>query len=265
MLYRRQEVEDTQTTETPQTEEVAQEAVTVPETPIPSEEDTFKKRYSDLRRYVDVQLRPGYQKQIDELKEQVQSISAKQITLPKSEEEVANWAKEYPDVAAIVETIAAKKAQAYTSSVEEKFKQVEERQRQVERSKAELELRKYHPDLDDIKIDPRFAEWVKDQPKMIFDAICVNATDALSAARALDLYKADLAKRAPSKPANKPRDAATAVRLASATEPPKEGNKYVFRESEVAKMKPREFEARYDEIMKARTEGKFLYDLSAAR
>jgi predicted house-cleaning NTP pyrophosphatase (Maf/HAM1 superfamily) len=42
----------------------------------------------------------------------LKSVNAKRsIVPPKSDEDIEEWAKQYPDVAGIVETIAAKKAQ----------------------------------------------------------------------------------------------------------------------------------------------------------
>ena len=73
-----------------------------------AEEKSFKKRYGDLRRHSQ-QKELSFQKQIDELKEQLTKSTEKQIKLPTSEADLAEWAKTYPDVAKIVETIAIKK------------------------------------------------------------------------------------------------------------------------------------------------------------
>jgi len=78
------------------------------EEPKNAEEKTFKKRYGDLRRHVQ-QKEQEFQKQIDSLKIQLSESTKKNIKLPKSDEDIESWAKEYPDVAAIVETIATKK------------------------------------------------------------------------------------------------------------------------------------------------------------
>ena len=78
------------------------------EEPKNAEERTFKKRYGDLSRHSQEKERE-FQKQLDELKGQLEKATKKEIKLPKSEEEIEEWAKEYPDVAAIVETIATKK------------------------------------------------------------------------------------------------------------------------------------------------------------
>ena len=87
--------------------------------PTNAEERTFKKRYSDLRRH--------QQKQTDELKAEINTLklqleqsTKKQIKLPKSDEDIETWARDYPDVAGIVETIAIKKAAEQQASLEEK-------------------------------------------------------------------------------------------------------------------------------------------------
>ncbi len=80
------------------------------------------------------------QKQIDELRSQLQQSTEKQISLPKSEEELAEWAKTYPDVAKIVETIAIKKAKEQTQALDERFKQLDEREHKTSKDKAEAEL-----------------------------------------------------------------------------------------------------------------------------
>ena len=38
-------------------------------------------------------------------------LEKESIVPPKSDEDIEQWAKEYPDIAGVVETIAAKKAQ----------------------------------------------------------------------------------------------------------------------------------------------------------
>jgi hypothetical protein len=77
--------------------------------PTDAEERTFKKRYGDLRRHSQ-KKESEMQKQLDDMRQQLTQLTAKEIKLPKSEEELASWAAQYPDVAKIVETIAIKKA-----------------------------------------------------------------------------------------------------------------------------------------------------------
>ena len=100
----------------------AKEEVAEPE-PESAEERTFKKRYGDLRRHSQ-KKESDLQKQINELKSQLDTATKKQIKLPKSEEELEAWATEYPDVAKIVETIAIKKSQEQAKELEDRIKKL---------------------------------------------------------------------------------------------------------------------------------------------
>ena len=77
--------------------------------PTSAEEKTFKKRYGDLRRHTQ-EKEKQFQNQLNELKTQLEQATKKEMKLPKSDEDIEAWAKDYPDVAKIVETIAMKKA-----------------------------------------------------------------------------------------------------------------------------------------------------------
>jgi hypothetical protein len=91
--------------------EVNEEKEDGEETPTSAEERTFKKRYGDLRRHTQDKEKQ-FQKQLDDLKEQLGKATKKEMKLPKSDEDIEAWASEYPDVAKIVETIAMKKQRA---------------------------------------------------------------------------------------------------------------------------------------------------------
>jgi hypothetical protein len=114
------------------------------------------------------------------------------MKLPKSDEDIEQWAADYPDVAAIVETIAMKKAREQSTALEERLKAVDEMQYSAKKEKAEAELMRLHPDFDEIRDSDDFHKWAEDQPKWVQDALYENDNDARSAARAIDLYKADM-------------------------------------------------------------------------
>ena len=71
----------------------------------------------------------------------------------------------YPDVAAIVETIASKKAKEQQLHLEERMKQIDEMQSAATRDKAEAELLNIHPDFEQIRDDDAFHDWAEEQPK----------------------------------------------------------------------------------------------------
>jgi hypothetical protein len=229
--------------------------------PASAEEKTFKKRYSDLRRH--------QQKQADELKAKITDLerqlteaARKEMKLPKSEEEIEAWTKEYPDVAGIVETIATKKAQEQSVALEARIKAIDALQVSATKEKAEVELMRLHPDFDEIRESDSFHEWADQQPKWVQDALYDNETDARSAARAIDLYKADMKMSAPK---SKDKDAAKSVSVKNARSKPQEdATASYMKESDVQKMSSKEYEKRSDEIMEAIRSGKFIYDVSGS-
>lgn len=226
-----------------------------------AEEKSFKKRYGDLRRHSQ-QQQSVLQKQIDELKEQLSKSTQQQIKLPTSEEDLDAWAKQYPDVAKIVKTIAMKEAREQAASLEQRFKALDEREALTAREKAEVELMRIHPDFGQIRETDDFHSWAEEQPKWVQDALYNNETDARAAARAIDLYKVD--RNITTKKPKKDDGAAMAVGARGGkSEPSKQDMEGVFYESQVAKMSAREYEAKMGDIQKSMQAGKFVYDLSA--
>ena len=242
--------------------EVEEAAEPEEDEPTTAEEKTFKKRYSDLRRHQQKQSEELRQ-EIDNLKRQLSDAAKKEMKLPKSDEDIETWAKEYPDVAAIVETIAMKKASEQASALEERIKAIDEMQMSATKEKAEAELMRLHPDFDTIRDSDEFHEWAESQPKWVQDALYENDNDARSAARAIDLYKADMGigKKKP----KSDKDAAKSVSTKNSRSKPQEDEASTYiKESEVQKMSPQEYEAKSDEIMEAIRSGKFVYDVSGS-
>ena len=227
-----------------------------------AEEKSFKKRYGDLRRHQQEKEKELSAK-IEALQSQLSEATKKEINLPKSDEDIEAWAAKYPDVAAIVETIAIKKAKEQAAVLEERVKAVDELQMTASREKAEAELLRYHPDFEDIRETDDFHNWVNEQPQSIQDALYENASDARTAARAIDLYKADKNITTKKKTKNTDKDAARSVNARNSRSKPdtSDGSKAIL-ESDVQKMSAQEYEKMSDDIMEAIRTGNFVYDLS---
>ena len=227
--------------------------------PRDAEDKSFKKRYGDLRRHVQ-QKEKDYETRIQALEQQLRQATQSEIKLPKSDEDIEAWAKKYPDVAAIVETIAIKKAQEQTAGLETRVKEIDEMKLSAAKEKAEAELMRYHPDFDEIRASDEFHDWAEEQPQWVQNALYENDTDAKAAARAIDLYKADKNIKT-KKPSNT--DAAKAVNSRnSRSRPEEDATSSYYKESQVAKMSAQEYEKKVDDIMEAIRTGKFVYDLS---
>ena len=231
--------------------------------PTNAEEKTFKKRYSDLRRHQQKQAEE-LKKEIESLKSQLSVAAQKEMRLPKSDEDIEKWAEEFPDVAQIVETIAMKKAAEQAKLLEDRVKAIDEMQQSATKEKAEAELMRLHPDFGDIRDSDDFHDWADEQPKWVQDALYENDNDARSAARAIDLYKADKGIKSEKK-SKKDKGAAEAVSTKSNRSAPQadESSTYLT-ESQVQAMSDIEYEKRSDEIMEAIRTGKFIYDISGS-
>lgn len=239
-----------------------QEEESVEEEPTSAEEKSFKKRYGDLRRHMQ-QKEKDWEDKFKQLEGQLKDVTRKEIKLPKSDQDIEAWAAQYPDVAAIVETIAIKKAREQSAGLEDRVKEIDELRATASREKAEVELMKAHPDFGEIRESDDFHEWAEEQPKWVQDALYENDSDARSAARAIDLYKADRNIK-PKKSANE-KDAARSVGSRnSRSQPDTDSDKTVFRESDVNKMTAAQYEKAADEIMEAIRTGKFIYDMSGS-
>jgi hypothetical protein len=246
--------------EAEEVEEATQEAETnteAKEETLSAEEKSFKKRYGDLRRHMQQK-----EKEWDEKFEALQKASAKAgIVPPKSDEDIEEWTNKYPDVAGIVETIAAKKAQEMFSKADTRLKELDEAQAEAHRVKSENEIRKSHSDFDQLRESDEFHNWADAQPKWVRDALYENADDPASVVRVIDLYKSDKGLTNEAKKANR-KAAASTVTKRSKTQVDVADASEMIRESDVAKMSDKEFEERADEINKAMRNGKFVYDVS---
>ena len=251
-----------------QTEEVEAEEKQVAEEEVPDnpEEKTFKKRYGDLRRHSQQQQKE-LQGQLSSLQQQLDTATKNQIHLPKSEEEIESWSQEYPDVAAIIETIAIKKSKEQAQELETRITEIDNLQASAKRDRAEVELLSIHPDFDSIRSSDDFHEWAEEQPKWVQDALYENETDARSAARAIDLYKIDkgIGKEKKKSTPMIEKSAASLVETNSPKNiPDVENNANTWKESDVESMTADEYEEHSEAIMESLKTGTFIYDVSGS-
>ena len=253
MKYKRQEMVEEDTSSYSEEVNVAQNNAQ-DEAPL---EDGWEKRYGDLRRHTQGQMNQKDQ-QLLEMQAQLEAATKAQIKFPKSEDEISEWAAKYPQVYDIVTSIAGKKAQDAMLEGEKKYAHLAELETKLSKKEAEQELMKAHPDFGEIRQSAEFHDWVALQPLNIQDSLYKNNTDARSAARSLDLYKADMRKSKKSMPS-----AAKAIPRGGSAAAPTNG-KQTFSESQIERMSIDEYEALESQIDEARRTGNFQYDVSGA-
>jgi len=239
-------------------EEVAIEATEEAEDKdLTREEKSFKKRYGDLRRHMG-EKETEWKDKLETLEKRIKGES---VVLPKSDQDIEEWANKYPDVAGIVETIATKKAKEMFSLAESRFEELDAKEAEMSRVSAENAIREAHSDFDKLKESDNFHDWVDAQPKWAQDALYENSDDPDSVIRIIDLYKIDnnLTK---SDYSAKRKAAASAIKKGKKTKVVENDSKGSFTESQIAKMSASEYEKQEEEINNAIRSGKFIYDLS---
>jgi len=227
-----------------------------------AKEHDWKKRYSDLKSYHDRKNNEWLQNQElteAKLKLAEQKASAPQ-NLPKSQEELEDFKKEYPDVYDVVETVSRLQADASVRDVEERIESLRKTEQEAQIRTAEKELLSVHPDFLEIKSDSEFLAWLEEQPKNISDGVYKNRTDSKWAARVLDLYKADkdIGQKKRGRPRKDHVEAAKAVTKTERAVTTGEVEKKIWTSSEIARLKPHEYESLEKELDKANREGRII-------
>jgi primosomal protein N'' len=226
-----------------------------------AEESTFKKRYGDLRRHMQ-NVQSEHRKELKKLESKLNELSGKKLVLPKTEAEMAEFAKKYPDVSNMMKSIALKESKKTSDDMKKEMEDLQELRRNVIRDKAESELLELHPDYDRIRKDPTFHEWAAIQPKWVQDSLYENEDDAVACAKALTLYKAEV--KASSRGSNSS-EAARKVRTKSGVKVSTDASSNKkFSESQVQAMSASEYDKNEEAITASIKNNTFVYDISGA-
>lgn len=244
-------------TEEVEEEQQANEAAPAQEEPAPYQKVDYKKRYDDLKRHHDKKINEFKQK-IDELKKS----DAPHYTPPKSLEDLENWKKENPDMYAVVESVAHLRTTQEIQEMQEELGKIKEKLQYEEARAAYAELKALVPDFEEIRQNEDFHKWAEEQPEQVQNWIYNNRTDALLAAKAINLYKAERGVKSASKPQppiRKPaeQDAAQAVSVGRRVEEP-QSQERVWTTSEISKLHWKEYEKHKAEIDRAWSEGRVI-------
>ena len=223
----------------------------------PYKRPDYKKRYDDLKKHYDTKLnefKSREQELIEEATKNRQSYKA-----PKSEEELEEFKKQYPDVYEVVETVAHLQSESKAKVLEERLGKLQAREQELLRKDAEKRLNERHPDFEDIRNSDDFHDWAKEQPESIQSWIYSNADDADIASRAIDLFKKDKGIDLPKTKKSSSRaktNAADMISTKTTSVEPKQQK--VWSEREIAALSMAEFDKYEKEISDAMQEGRII-------
>lgn len=242
------------------------------------EEESWKQRYSDLRSFAQkkendlLRDQAAKDKRIAELEKQLQDDSS---GLPQRADaaSIREWMAEFPDVAAIVLGIVEERQEARETEVNKKLDALERDRIQLAQDKARQKVNEAHKDFPQLVNSEDFQRWVADHAAKaeqgnrfsaaIVEALWGDTWDADAAIEAVNRYKQE--KSTPKRtPKDDEADAVASVRGSRTREPTVQGNKPVFKESQIEKMSHREYDKYEKDIEEARLEGRIVYDLSGA-
>jgi len=232
---------------------------------------SLEKRVSDTKSYFQ-KRENDLVKQVETLQVQLADATKKQIKFPKTEEEVSEWVAKFPDVAAIVETIAMKKVQDLRADVDAQKSDLATQRYEVEFNRQMGRIIGEHGDFPELQSDEDFNEWIQKQPKHIrsvFDSEqpipYEDLEDAADTAiYALSLYKALTKKPEPKKEVA--RDAARSVVTRNNSAPPQVDRRPdLVYASDIAKLSNKQYTDEIDAMVnKAMLEGRFVDDIHGA-
>ena len=226
----------------------------------PYKQPNYKKRYDDLKTHYDSRL--------DEFKAREQELLDEAVKnrpdyrAPKSAEELERFKNEYPDVMAVVETVAHLESESKTKVLEERLSALQTRENELVRKDAEKNLREKHPDFDNIRNSDDFQEWAELQPESIKDWIFNNPSDATLASRALDLFKKDIGLDVPqvrqTRSNSKQTQQSAADMISTKTTSVNPNQQRVWSEREISALSMAEFDKYESEISDAMQEGRII-------
>lgn len=226
----------------------------------PYKRPNYKKRYDDLKKHYDSRLNEFKVREQELIQEAVSNRP--EYKAPKSAEELEEFKNEYPDVMAVVETVAHLQSESKTKVLEERLSALQNRENELIRKDAEKNLREKHPDFDEIRNSDEFQDWASLQPESIKDWIFNNPSDATLASRALDLFKKDIGldvqQVTQPKSNSKQTKQSAADMISTKTTSVEPNQQRVWSEREITAMSVAEFDKYESEISDAMQEGRII-------
>jgi hypothetical protein len=219
----------------------------------------YKKRYDDLKNHYDSKLSEFKRREQELIEEARKAEPAYQA--PKSQEELARFRQEYPDLYDTVETVAHLRSQQEVEVLKGKLSFIEQREAEIVKREAEAALHERHPDFDEIRGNDNFHSWAKEQPDQIQGWIYDNPDDVTLAVKALDLYKLETGQGQQRTQKNrsgrrKQQKASAADIVSTKTTSVDARQPRIWTENEIAKMSLDQFDKHEEDIREAISEGR---------
>lgn len=217
----------------------------------------WEKRYKDLQSY-HARTTNEYENQLKTL----QTQKAPELAVPKTPEELEAFRTKNPETFAFIESMVATRVQAQLKDYDQKMASISGDLMETRIEKAMAELKREHPDYEEIVNGDAFHKWAETQDATVQDWIYNNPDKPENASRALALFKYQTGWGSTN--ANKSNDGGdVSVGNRNAQHNPENVGRnhpaYIWKESEIAKMRPDEFSKWDEHITLAQREGRIAF------
>lgn len=222
-------------------------------------EHDWEKRYKDLQSY--------HSKTVNQLKNDNTTLANQatpRFVPPKTPEDMARFKADKPEEYAFIQSIAHGIANDLTKSVQAELDTVSTDLRDNKIEKAAFAIEAAHPDWATLRESQDFHEWGTKQDATVQGWLYDNPDNAQDAIRAISLYKADRNALQSQSNTNQSNtlDASTSVNVqgqnGQTLETDRNSPGYMWKDSEIAKMRPEEYAKWHEVIQLAYREGRYI-------
>lgn len=223
--------------------------------------DVWEKRYGDLRRHAQ-KKEQELNKRVKDMELQVAQLSqAANRPMPTTREELDAWKAQYPQVAAIIETLADERAAARTSTLEQQLGGLSDELAETKKERAYAQLKALVPDVEEIAGSPEWQAWLRELPQSVQD-ICNNTEDPFELAKMVNKFKMEQSKGQPAMKQKKDSTGVLEAAIRGGGAGASRQQPYKFTVMQIKAMSPQDFEKFETEIDEARKAGLILDDSS---
>lgn len=223
-------------------------------------EHNWEKRYKDLQSYS--------ARKINQLEAEIRGLQQQgvpRLEAPKTPEELEAFKGKNPEMFAVIQSIAQSMAQAHISQYDQRLAQMQGTLQETAQERAVLKIKAAHPDYESILNTDDFHAWAAKQNPQVQDWIYNNPDNADLAIQALSLYKYSSGygkNNQGTTNVNQGGDLHVNTRSQSSVQQgvvDRNHPAYVWKESEIARMRPEEFNKWDQHITLAQREGRILF------
>lgn len=216
----------------------------------------WEKRYKDLQSY--------NSRKINELTAEIKTLKTQQVPkvqAPRTPEEMEAFKAQNPEMFAVIQHMATEIAKETTTAFDQQLATVQNDLLDTKMERAELAIKQAHPDYEAIINSQKFADWASMQSPTVQDWIYNNPDNPDLAIKALSLFKYEsgMSNEQDSPATNVGADEDVNARAHAHTETESRNHPAkIWKESEIARMHPKEFAQWEETITLAHREGRVL-------